>query len=46
MAVNRESLEAWDEGAHGWKVYPGKYTVDVGASSRDIRGKGSFTVAK
>jgi beta-glucosidase len=46
MAVNRESLAAWDESAHGWKVYPGKYTVDVGASSRDIRYKGSFTIAK
>jgi len=46
MALNKDSLPAWDEGSHGWKVYPGKYTVDVGASSRDIRYKGSFTIAK
>jgi beta-glucosidase len=46
MAIDKASLAAWDEGAHDWKVYPGKYTVDVGASSRDIRFKGSFTIAK
>jgi len=46
LALNRESLSAWDESVHDWKVYPGKYTVEVGASSRDIRYKGSFTVRK
>ncbi len=46
MTLGKESLAAWDEGAHDWKVYPGKYTVDVGASSRDIRYNGSFTIAK
>jgi beta-glucosidase len=46
MALNKESLSVWDEGAHDWKVYPGKYAVEVGASSRDIRSKGAFTIAK
>jgi len=46
MALNKESLSVWDEGAHDWKVYPGKYSVEVGASSRDIRAKGAFTIAK
>jgi beta-glucosidase len=46
MAVNKDSLAAWDESAHDWKVYPGKYSVAVGASSRDIRYRGSFTIAK
>ena len=46
MTVNKDSLAAWDESARDWRVYPGKYTVDVGASSRDIRYKGSFTIAK
>jgi beta-glucosidase len=46
MAIDKNSLAAWDEGSHDWRVYPGKYTVDVGASSRDIRYKGSFTVTK
>jgi beta-glucosidase len=46
MAVNKESLATWDEGIHDWKVYPGKYAVEVGASSRDIRYRGSFEIAK
>jgi beta-glucosidase len=46
MALNKESLSVWDEGAHDWKVYPGRYSVEVGASSRDIRSKGAFTIAK
>ena len=46
MALNKESLSVWDEATHDWKVYPGKYSVEVGASSRDIRSKGAFTIAK
>ncbi len=46
MKLDGSSLRAWDEGAHGWKVYPGKYDVEVGSSSRDIRYRGSFTIAK
>ncbi len=46
MALNQESLSAWDESAHDWKVYPGKYTVEIGGSSRDIRYRSSFTIAK
>ncbi len=46
MALNKESLSVWDEAAHDWKVYPGKYSVEVGASSRDVRSKGAFTIAK
>jgi len=44
MNLNQESLSAWDEGTHDWRVYPGKYTVNVGASSRDLKYQGSFTV--
>jgi beta-glucosidase len=46
MPLNKESLAVWDEAAHDWKVYPGKYSVEVGASSRDIRSKGAFTIAR
>jgi beta-glucosidase len=46
MALNKESLSVWDEAAHDWKVYPGRYSVEVGSSSRDIRAKGAFTIAK
>jgi len=45
MKLDKESLAAWDADAHGWKVYPGVYSVMVGSSSRDIRLKGSFTIA-
>ena len=44
MQLNKDSLAAWDPEEHGWKVYPGAYTVMVGSSSRDIHLKGGFTV--
>jgi beta-glucosidase len=45
MKLDKDSLGAWDTDAHGWRVYPGSYTAMVGRSSRDIRLKGSFTIA-
>jgi beta-glucosidase len=44
LTVPREKLAVWDDGAHGWKVVPGAYAVNVGSSSRDIRARGTFTV--
>jgi beta-glucosidase len=44
MTLDHGSLAHWDEAGRGWKVAPGVYGVDVGASSRDIRLKGTFTV--
>jgi beta-glucosidase len=44
MPLDKESLASWDSENHGWKVYPGTYSVMVGSSSRDIRLKGSFTI--
>lgn len=46
MKLDRATLNAWDEGAHDWKVWPGKYDVEVGGSSRDIRYRGSFTISR
>jgi beta-glucosidase len=46
IKVDKTSLAAWDESGHGWKVYPGKYAVSVGSSSRDTRYQGSFTISK
>jgi beta-glucosidase len=46
MPLDKESLSVWDEATHDWKVVPGKYGVAVGASSRDIRYSGSFTIGK
>jgi beta-glucosidase len=39
-----EDLANWDTTARGWIVNPGTFQVLVGASSRDIRLTGSFTV--
>jgi len=40
-----EDLANWDPVARGWIVTPGSFQVMVGASSRDIRLTGAFTVA-
>jgi len=40
-----EDLANWDATARGWIVTPGVFQVMVGASSRDIRLTGAFTVA-
>ncbi|MGH8148547.1 MAG: glycoside hydrolase family 3 C-terminal domain-containing protein, partial [Steroidobacteraceae bacterium] len=39
------ALEAYDAQQGRWRLYPGGYTVMVGASSRDVRQVGRFTVA-
>jgi len=41
MTLDKDSLAAWDSDGHAFKLYPGVYTIMVGASSRDIRLKGS-----
>lgn len=37
VSVSRNDLSYWDIRVNDWIVEDGKYTVDVGASSRDIR---------
>jgi beta-glucosidase len=44
MKLDNAALRAWDEVNHDWKVYPGRYEVEAGSSSRDIRYRDSFTV--
>jgi beta-glucosidase len=39
-----QDLANWDATARGWIVTPGQFQVLVGASSRDIRLTGTFTV--
>jgi beta-glucosidase len=39
-----QDLANWDATARGWLVTPGTFQVMVGASSRDLRLTGSFTV--
>ena len=41
LHISRQTLASWSEAIHGWQVDAGTYTVLVGASSADIRGKGS-----
>jgi len=42
--VPRVDLAAYDEASHGWVVDAGRYQVQVGASSADIRARADFTV--
>lgn len=36
LALNRKDFAFWDEKSHQWVVEPGKFTISVGSSSRDI----------
>jgi beta-glucosidase len=44
IPIDAEALSVWDEASKAWKTFPGTYTVSIGASSRDIKGKGTFAV--
>lgn len=44
MVVNNHELSYWNTSRHVWAVMPGAYKVLVGASSRDIRLRGRFSV--
>lgn len=44
VPVRRADLAYWDIRVDGWVVEGGRYTVDVGASSRDIRASVSVAV--
>ena len=44
FALDKNALSAWDEASHGWRLYPGSYTVHVGSSSRDLRVKAAFSI--
>jgi len=45
LTVRREDLAYWDVRVDRWVVEGGDYTVDVAASSRDVRGSASIAVA-
>lgn len=45
IPVRRADLAYWDIRLDGWVVEGGEYTVEVGASSRDIRGSLTLAVA-
>lgn len=42
--LTRRDLSVWDTVAQKWALQPGTYSVFVGASSRDLRLNGTFTI--
>ena len=44
MPLTRKAIAYWDETTHGWAVEPGVVSVEIGASSDDIRLARSVTV--
>jgi beta-glucosidase len=44
MVVDGRELSYWNTSKHAWAIMPGAYRVMVGASSRDIRVRGRFSV--
>jgi beta-glucosidase len=45
FALGFRDLARWDVDAHGWKVDAGPVRVEVGTSSRDVRGEAAFAVS-
>ncbi|TQK20753.1 beta-glucosidase [Microbacterium sp. SLBN-154] len=45
LAVRRSDLAYWDRRVDGWVVEGGRYAVEVGASSRDIRSRTVIDIA-
>ena len=44
ISIPRSELASWNEATHQWQVDGGTYTLQVGASSADIRGKAKITL--
>ena len=44
IVIPRSELASWDEATHQWLVDSGNYTVMIGASCTDIRGKQKITL--
>ena len=44
IPLDPSAFEVWDTVRHAWKVIPGNYEVRIGASSRDIRLRGTLQV--
>jgi beta-glucosidase len=41
FTLDSRAFSYWDVGTHGWRVAGGTYRIDVGASSRDFRLRGT-----
>ena len=46
LTLTARDLASFDESSASWVTEAGTYTVKIGASSADIRARGSFTVAR
>ena len=44
ISIPRSELASWNETTHEWQVDSGTYTLQVGGSSADIRGKAKITL--
>jgi len=44
FTLTQRDISTWDAGAHAWAPARGDFKVRVGASSRDVRLEGGFTV--
>ncbi len=46
LEISEEDLSFWDETSSKWLAEPGKFNVMIGSSSKDIKLKGSFSLAE
>ncbi|MDR2129626.1 MAG: glycoside hydrolase family 3 C-terminal domain-containing protein [Odoribacteraceae bacterium] len=44
LEIPASRLAYWDETTSGWKIEPGKYTLQTGSSSRDIKHRVTVTI--
>lgn len=44
FSLPARAFQYWDTATHAWRTAPGRYVVEVGASSRDLRGSEVVTV--
>jgi len=45
LALDDRDLAYWDVADHSWRIEPGRFEIQVGHSSRDIRLRQSFELA-
>jgi len=46
VSVPLRALAGWNESGHDWRVAPGVYTLEAGASSRDVRLTGEIELGE
>ncbi len=46
FTLDKAAISSYDSVVHDWVAQPGQFTVPAGTSSRDIRAKGGFGLAR